>query len=227
MIERLEAVVLRLQPRRIVELGVASGGSTAFLATLARPERLIAIERKADRIPELDAFPCIHVAYGTDQADRAAIREVVGDEPLDLVVDDASHLLDLTRTSFNILFPRLRPGGVYVIEDWAWAHADYGDDGGQRLSPSGEALTQLVVELLMTCGSANDIVSNLYATPGTVEIVRGPAPLDEAFDIAQSFRSHAPLPGAGTHGGESTALRQRLARHLPHRSSRGSSGTAA
>ena len=44
------------------------------------------------------------------------------DEQLDLVVDDASHYLDPTRASFDVLFPRLRPGGLYVIEDWTIPH---------------------------------------------------------------------------------------------------------
>ena len=191
MIERLEAIVLRLQPRRIVELGVATGGSTAFLATLATTRtsdrdrtqrRTRARSSTRSRASTCPTEPTRPIAQPSEAA--------VGDEPLDLVVDDASHLLDLTRTSFNILFPRLRPGGVYMIEDWAWAHADYGGaTEGRRLVAEGESLTRLVVELLMTCGSSNGIVANLYATPGTVEIVRGPAPLDETFDIARSFRS--------------------------------------
>jgi predicted methyltransferase len=41
---------------------------------------------------------------------------LIDDQLLDLVVDDTSHL-GPTRASFNTLFPRLRPGGVYVIED--------------------------------------------------------------------------------------------------------------
>jgi hypothetical protein len=40
-----------------------------------------------------------------------------GAMPLDLVSDDASHLLRETRASFNALFPRLRSGGEYIIED--------------------------------------------------------------------------------------------------------------
>jgi hypothetical protein len=219
MIERLATIVLELQPRRIVELGIARGGSTAFLATLAKPERLIAIERDAGPVPGLDAFPCIQVCYGTDQADRATIQRVVGDEALDLVIDDASHLLDLSRASFNILFPLLRPGGLYIIEDWAWAHADYDVEGADKLTssfPPGEpALTRLVVEILMTCGSLNGVVSNLYVTPGAVEVVRGPAPLDENFDIGRSFRTVKP-----------TGLRHRLAQLLPHRSRKGDSSIA-
>ena len=46
------------------------------------------------------------------------VDEAFGDEPLDLVVDDCSHRYKPSRASFNELFPRLRPGGVYVIEDW-------------------------------------------------------------------------------------------------------------
>ena len=45
---------------------------------------------------------------------------------LDLVIDDASHLLPETTASFNVLFPRLRAGGLFVIEDWSWQH--YRDD---------------------------------------------------------------------------------------------------
>ena len=68
--------------------------------------------------------------YGVNQADRGRLTELTvhefGAEPLDLVIDDASHLLEETRSSFETLFPRLRPGGLYVIEDWP-AHHRYVD----------------------------------------------------------------------------------------------------
>ncbi len=68
----------------------------------------------------------VSVYYGVNQADTARLAEIVRDEfagvPLDLVVDDASHLFDETRASFNALFPHLRPGGSYIIEDWSWPH---------------------------------------------------------------------------------------------------------
>ena len=62
--------------------------------------------------------------WGVDRATRKRLREIVDTEfdgvPLDLVIDDGSHLLEETRTSFETLFPRLRMGGLYVIEDWNW-----------------------------------------------------------------------------------------------------------
>lgn len=45
----------------------------------------------------------------------AAVAERFG--PFDIVIDDGSHVSELTRASFDVLFPYVRPGGCYVIED--------------------------------------------------------------------------------------------------------------
>ncbi len=114
----------------IVELGIAHGGSTALAVLVARPRRLVSIEYDAEPLVALTDFAAdgrehqVRPYFGVDQADRATVAQIVldefGDEPLDLVIDDASHFRDETIASFETLFPRLRPGGQYVIEDWAW-----------------------------------------------------------------------------------------------------------
>lgn len=50
----------------------------------------------------------------------------------DIIIDDASHLNDLTITTFEILFPLLKDGGIYFIED---VHTSYREDynGTQNL----------------------------------------------------------------------------------------------
>jgi hypothetical protein len=118
---------------RMVELGIAGGGSVALFSLLAKPSRLVALELSAERVPALDAFiesrglgEAVHLHYGVDQADRSTVREIMalefeGAAP-DLVVDDASHRYTETVASFEVLFPRLRPGGDYIIEDWACDH---------------------------------------------------------------------------------------------------------
>jgi hypothetical protein len=51
----------------------------------------------------------------SDPARLAEVAEQIG--PLDIVIDDGSHLSGDVVTAFTALFPRLRPGGLYVIED--------------------------------------------------------------------------------------------------------------
>lgn len=53
-----------------------------------------------------------------DQSDAAGLRRIAeGIGPLDIVIDDGSHVSDHVLASFAALFPLLAPGGLYVIED--------------------------------------------------------------------------------------------------------------
>jgi hypothetical protein len=68
------------------------------------------------------------------------------------VVDDASHTYEETKASFEILFPLLQPGGIYLIEDWSWAH------GPRYQSPDAPfskrpALSNLLFEQIMLLAS--------------------------------------------------------------------------
>jgi hypothetical protein len=55
-----------------------------------------------------------------DQGDPEAIATFlneIGDVEFDLIVDDGSHKPDHQQVSLGCLFPRLRSGGLYIIED--------------------------------------------------------------------------------------------------------------
>jgi predicted O-methyltransferase YrrM len=203
MMDRYAALLDELEPRNIVELGIYAGGSTAFFAEAARPEMLVACDISTDRVEALDEFVARHhledavaLHYGVDQGDTARLREIVtehfGAKALDLVADDASHALELTRASFNVLFPRLRPGGMYVIEDWGWAHNGYG------MRPDEKPLTLLMFEIVMSMPLAQGVVAELHISPGLLQIRRGDAPVDaETFDISRMYdeRSRALING--------------------------------
>jgi len=100
-----------------------------------------------------------HLHFGVSQTDEEALSRIVHDElhgQLDVVVDDASHRYDLTRRSFEILFPLLQPGGLYIIEDWAWAHnAAYQKEDAPFADR--EALTNLLFEQILLLGSTSGI----------------------------------------------------------------------
>jgi predicted O-methyltransferase YrrM len=179
---------------RVLEAGVFRGGSVVLLLGLLRPERLVAFDLSPDRLPDLDEFIAgnhleerVHVHFGIDQQDRAALSSLLdaefGGDPLDLVIDDASHKLGETRATFNTLYPALRPGGVYVVEDWGWAHwrGIWQDDPGEWAArPS---LTQLVQQLVMASASCPEAVANVLVRRDLVAVTRGPAVLGADFDI--------------------------------------------
>jgi cephalosporin hydroxylase len=56
--------------------------------------------------------------YQGDQNDPAFLQEVNRLEgPFDIIIDDGSHVQTHIITSFETLFPLLKTGGIYVIED--------------------------------------------------------------------------------------------------------------
>jgi hypothetical protein len=203
LIDAYRDLIAREQPRTIVELGIARGGSTAFLAVIAKPDRLVAIEL-GDEPPGLGEFLGgrdlnVECHYGIDQADPI-VADLAGPN-LDLVIDDASHLLAETRASFDLLFPLLRPGGLYVVEDWA-AHHTWArmaetiaqqDAGRNRPHPhldqvrrslliderGPEPLTRFLTELILARALSGDVVAEVTVERDWFTIRRGPAVLED------------------------------------------------
>ena len=166
--------------RQVLELGLNHGGSAAFFAALLDPERLVSIDVSGP-VRRFDEFRASHPLgdriiprYETSQADEGALRRILAEDfagPLDLVLDDASHDYALTLASFEILFPRIRPGGCYVLEDWQWAHAPgFWDRTDQP------ALSNLLFQILMLAAGRPDLVAKVEVYQGTTFIWRGGAP---------------------------------------------------
>ncbi len=61
--------------------------------------------------------PRVHTLRG-DQGNAEYLSDMAEEHgPFDIIVDDGSHLNEHVLTSFNALFPHLKDGGVYAIED--------------------------------------------------------------------------------------------------------------
>ena len=124
-----------------------------------------------------------------DQSDPVALqvacRRAFGAAGPDLIIDDASHLLGLTQASFVQLFPRLEPGGLYVIEDWAWAHwpAEAWQRPYEGFFAGRLPLSNLIMKLLLLTASFPGAFPRLTVTENQVFIERGPAELKPGFDL--------------------------------------------
>jgi hypothetical protein len=64
------------------------------------------------------------------QVDEAFLRKVAEEAgPFDLIIDDGSHLNEHIIQTFEILFPLLRPDGIYAVEDLQTSYwPEYGGD---------------------------------------------------------------------------------------------------
>lgn len=197
-------LIQRLRPRNILEFGVWQGGSALFLASAGRVDRLVGVELNPS-LPVLEGILAAHpigqkitLHFGTSQDDSAAVRSIMdrefGPRPLDIIVDDASHLYRQTKVSFETAFGYLRPGGVYVIEDWGWAHwPDWQRADHHWIAE--DALSNLIFELTMIIGRQTEIISKIEIVNGAmIVITRGSAlkhgePLDIASHILSRGRS--------------------------------------
>jgi len=162
----------------LVELGMFHGGSVALLNELLQPRRLMGIDlAPASPSACLDRYvkdrDGVSLHWGVDQADARAVLEAVGPGPIDLVVDDASHFYDQTAASFDILFPRLRPGGIYFIEDWAWSfNPDYTEAAPWKRLRS---MSDLLLDLAGMTRARPGVASCITILPAFVAIERGEA----------------------------------------------------
>ncbi|MCP8463083.1 class I SAM-dependent methyltransferase [Pseudomonas sp. ZM23] len=181
--------------RNIFELGIFRGGSTVFLNEFFQPAHLVAIDFMEKPAAQLDRYIAEHGAgrvkafYGVNQADSGRLNAICdaefAGEPLDLVVDDASHFLSETRISFNTLFPRLKAGGSYVIEDWAWAHQAVEVEGLKKPFAGKESLANLVIEILLASVSHPQLIDEVVVNDGFIIVRKGEAATPESFDIGQ------------------------------------------
>jgi SAM-dependent methyltransferase len=128
---------LREKPICILELGIDKGGSLLLWHDYFPKAKIAGLDIRPVAI---EKNPRTFVFQGNQQditlLDR--IRNTVAPEGFDIVIDDASHIGLPTKTSFWHLFEKhLKPGGVYVIEDWRVSYWDEWVDGDKyRANPT-------------------------------------------------------------------------------------------
>lgn len=204
MIECELDAVQNLQIANVVDLGIWQGGSVVLLDLVLTPRKLIALDFADRDLPPLDSYIAsrgkeniIRVYKSVNQADNLRLRQIVqsefNGEPIDLVIDDASHFYQETKASFDVLFPQLRKGGKFIIEDWQWstnkstAELDY-----FKGKPS---LSNLVLQCILLCATRPDIISSVSVHPDMAIVTRGGASDLTDFSVADFATNRgSPIP---------------------------------
>lgn len=128
---------LRNEPINLLEIGLSIGG----------PEHDKPVSRTVYDVPSVRMwqayFPKAHI-IGADISDCSALERErfsfvqvdCGSEeslaklaencpPLDIIVDDASHASYHQQLTLKVMFPKLKSGGIYVVEDLDWQPSTY------------------------------------------------------------------------------------------------------
>lgn len=115
------------RPINILEIGVSHGGSLQVWQKYFHQK---------SNIVGVDIEPlCKQIEQGNikiftgSASDRAFMESLPFD--FDIIIDDGSHIQSDVRESFQVMFPRLKNGGLYFVEDLHTAYWD-GYGGGLR-----------------------------------------------------------------------------------------------
>jgi hypothetical protein len=154
------------QEIKLLELGIYKGGSLLLWRDYF--EKGIIVGLDLNPITLDDSSGRIRVYQGMQQ-DTALLDQMARDnapDGFDVIIDDCSHIGELTRISFWHLFDNhLRTGGLYVIEDWSTGYWDSFFDGlafnyrpGLKFSPLLFRIRSMLAHLQRTAPALKSIL---------------------------------------------------------------------
>lgn len=101
---------------RMLEIGVSKGGSLyAWKNFFPNAKLIVGIDVKDECKKFEDSKIRVEIGSQDDRSFLLNLNDKYG--PFDVILDDGSHVLKHQRTSFEVLFPLLKEGGMYIIED--------------------------------------------------------------------------------------------------------------
>lgn len=121
---------LRDKPVRVLELGVLQGGSLLMWQEYFKHGLITGVDINQPARTELPDRVRFYQGSQTDKALLARVATECAPHGFDIIIDDASHIGTLSRTTFQHLFDaHLKSGGIYVIEDWCGGYWPKWPDG--------------------------------------------------------------------------------------------------
>jgi hypothetical protein len=115
---------------KLLEIGIHKGGSLQLWRDYFPLGMIIGIDIKLPHHFVPGERIQIFKGSQTDEKFLSEVADRTAPEGFDIIIDDASHIGALTKTAFWHLFDNhLKPGGLYVIEDWGTGYLDDFPDG--------------------------------------------------------------------------------------------------
>jgi|SRR5690349_18582764 len=98
----------------VLEIGILHGCSLRAWRDYFKNATIIGIDNHPSRLITDIRIESRHV----DTTDRDRFMEVCGELPqFEIIIDDGSHVFNEQLFALAVLWPKLRPGGIYIVED--------------------------------------------------------------------------------------------------------------
>lgn len=120
------------KPINLLEIGIGQGGSLEMWKNYFKNGNIYGLDCKTEcKNYESER---VHVFIG-NQANINTLEKLIKKISFDIIIDDGGHKMIEQLISFNILFPSLNNGGIYIVEDLCtsyWPKWDGGPVGAEN-----------------------------------------------------------------------------------------------
>ncbi|HBI50229.1 MAG TPA: hypothetical protein DDY21_00045 [Candidatus Moranbacteria bacterium] len=108
---------------KYLEVGILKGGSIEWAHKFFKKGSIFGIDKIIDKeAKDLEKVASLSEVNQGDVNGLKTYGETFG--KFDIIVDDASHIRELTELTFVYLWPYVKSGGWYIIEDWSAGYSN-------------------------------------------------------------------------------------------------------
>jgi len=150
----------------VLEIGIGGGGSLRMWHEyFGKGAQILGLDVRLEcKRHEREG---IEIFIGS-QDDRSVLNAITENHALDIVIDDGSHRMGHLNTTFDHLYDRVSPYGVYLLEDLHTCYWErYG--GGLRTTGSFIETTKAKIDELNACHTEGQIAPSRF-TASTASI---------------------------------------------------------
>jgi SAM-dependent methyltransferase len=152
---------------RLFELGVWEGGSLAMWEDFLEHGIIAGLDFKESVLTFGTKRIKVYCGRQEDTTLLDRIRREAAPDGFDIIIDDCSHVGEFSRLSFWHLFEKhLKPGGIYVIEDWETGFIHKWRDGKvlkknfRKYYSTPRKIARQLLEKAISVGPIRDYVRN-------------------------------------------------------------------
>lgn len=107
---------LKNKPIKFLEIGIYKGSSVKMWEEYFTHADLHFIDINFDAIEYFSKRAHYHLCNQENREELTQLMQKTGGE-FDVIIDDGGHTMSQQITSFTVLFPHIKRGGMYIIED--------------------------------------------------------------------------------------------------------------